>query len=343
MDRLAEKVKGQDAAEIMRETRAAAEAIAELAEDARSPEAVIDLARNEASIVSRNAGRAKDSIIAVIETETDPVLTEKVGENLSLDRMYGVDRYLEKDLEEVEIVRSTDKRDDTTFRWKFSDGARIENDDSVHMHRNEFWERLCRETTKPLSPELASEQVGDPDEDEDRYRNLSLGPESRPWHRARKYWVESISSLLEERGTEVEVTGPRSSVWEEVQDKIRQTRAVADRTDAITESQAHVVCEDGEILEVWVPASEINKICEEWDLSPNGLQAELSERGVDSDDVPGNGISEAFIREGRATRFWRLDATHEEVPDPEEVVDELDDGLDRDRAGQGFTYGGEDE
>jgi hypothetical protein len=141
-----------------------------------------------------------------------------------------------------------------------------------------------------------------------------------------------------------ETVGPRTAVWEDIQDWIRQSRAIANRADSITETQAHIVeDEDGEFVEIWVPAAMINRICDEWGLAPNALQSELSERGVDSDDVSGGGLSEAFSHEGKATRFWRFDLTHDEVPLPQEVVEEIDDGLDRDYPGQGFSYGGDGE
>jgi hypothetical protein len=258
--------------------------------------------------------------------------------------MYGLDRYLEHDLERVNIIRSTDKVNDTILRWEFADGAVIEHDDSVHMHRYEFWQELTLESSKRLSPDLASEQAGEPGEKEDRYRKLSLGPESRPWHYEREFWVESITDLLDERGTETERVGPRTAVWEKVQDYIRRSRMVSDRADAVAESQPHAVREeDGSLSELWIPSSTVGEICEEWGLTPDALQSELAARGVDSDSVPGDGISDVFSEDGRATRYWRLDATHEEVPEPDEVVDELDDGLDRDTAGHGFEYGGGDE
>jgi hypothetical protein len=345
MDRLAETLKAADgSATALAELKAAGEALADLAREADRPAAVVETARNEAGDVAQKANRSKDSIIDRIEKETDKVLMDEAADELRLDRMYGLDRYLEHDLERVNIIRSTDKVNDTILRWEFADGAVIEHDDSVHMHRYEFWEQLTLETSKSLSPDLASEQAGEPGEKEDRYRKLSLGPESRPWHYEREFWVESITDLMEERGTETERVGPRTAVWEKVQDYIRRSRMVADRADAVVESQPHAVRDgDGELSELWIPSSTVGEICEEWGLTPNALQSELAARGVDSDTVPGDGISDVFSEDGRATRYWRLDATHEEVPEPDEVVDELDDGLDRDTAGHGFEYGGEDE
>jgi len=340
MDRLGERLKGlNSSAEELAELAAAGEAIAEVARDADRPAAAIDTARNEAGQVAEKAGRKKDSIIERIEAETDEVLVDEVEEAVRLDALYGLDRYLEMDLEEVEILRSTDKLTEPVYRWKFSDGAVIEHDDSVHMDRYNFWERLVRGAERKLTYELASEQIGDPDENEERYRQLSLGPEGRPWHPTR--WVECIQDLLDERATETEVVGNRTGVWEDVQNWIRQSRAVEDRDDAVTNSQARAVMSDGgDIEEIWVPASVISEKCEEWSVAPNALQAELSERGADSDEVPGAGISEAFTSDGRSTRYWRLDATHEEVPEPDDVVAELDDSVRRDVPEHGFEYGG---
>lgn len=342
MDRLAERLKSASGtAESLTQIQAAAEAVAELARDADRPEAVIEAARNAAGDVAQKASRKKQTIVERIESETDEVLVEDVAEDLRLERMYGMDRYLEKDLKKVDIVRSTDQTDDTTLRWKFADGAVVEHEDSTHMHRFEFWKKLNKETDKRLAPDLASEQIGDPSEDEDRYRRLSLGPESRPWYPDTSFWIECITDLMEERGVETTRVGPRTAVWEQVQEWIRRMRMVADRDDAVSESQGHAaLSEDGGLVELWVPASEISRICEEWGLEPEALQSELTDRGVDSDDVPGDGISEAFKANGHATRYWRFDAAHDEVPPPDEIVEELGDDLSRDRPGHGFSYGG---
>jgi hypothetical protein len=342
MDRLAERLKSASGtAESLTQMQAAAEAIAELARDADRPEAVINSARNAAGDVAQQASRKKATIIERIEAETDEVLVEDVAEDLRLERMYGLDRYLEMDLEEVSILRSTDHTDDTTLRWKFTDGAVVEHEDSAHMHRFEFWKKLNKETDKRLAPDLASEQIGEPDENEERYRRLSLGPEGRPWHPSSSLWIECITDLMDERGTETTRVGPRTAVWEQVQEWIRRMRMVADLDDAVAESQGHAVLdEDGDLLELWVPASEIARLCEEWGLEPEALQSELTDRGVDSDEVPGDGISEAFQANEHATRYWRFDATHDEVPPPDEIVEELGDDLSRDRPGHGFSYGG---
>lgn len=342
MDRLAERLKSADkSAESIQEMMAAAKAVGELARNADRPEAVVNTARNEAGSVAQKANRKKSAIVERIEAETDEVLVEDVADDLRLDRMYGLDRYLEMDLEEVSILRSTDQTDDTILRWKFADGAVVEHEDSVHMHRFEFWKKLNKETDKRLAPDLASELLGEPDENEERYRQVSLGPESRPWYPDSTFWIECITDLMEERGTETTRVGPRTAVWENVQDWIRRMRMVADRDDAVAESQGHAVLdEDGQLIELWVPASEIGRICEEWGLEPEALQSELTDRGVDSGNVPGDGISEAFQADGHATRYWRFDATHDEVPPPDEIVEELGDDLSRDRPGHGFSYGG---
>lgn len=343
MDRLAERLKAADgSAGELTELKAAGEAVAVLAEAADRPAAVVDTARNEASSVAEQASRAKESIVEHIERETDEVLAASAEDDLALSGVYGLDRYLENNLKEVVVQRSTDAVSDSTLRWRFDHGHVYEHDDSVHMDRFNFWTELVRDARESLTHELASEQVGSPEDDgEDRYRRLSLGPESRPWHRS--MWVECIHDLLEERAREVEVVGPRTSVWEEVQNWIRRTRFVADKTDAVSHSQPRVLTDDnGDAVELWVPASKVTEVCEEWGVTSTALQAELAERGVDSDDVPGDGLSEAVGVEGNALRYWRLDATHGDVPEPDDIVDELADGLQRDTAGHGLQYGGEE-
>jgi hypothetical protein len=343
MDRLKERHKAADgSAGELAELKAAAEAVGELAAEADRPPAVIETARNEAASVAEETRRSKDTIVDRLEAGTDHVLQASAEEDLRLENMCALDTYLEEYLGEVVIQRSTDAVSDSRFRWQFENGHVYEHDDSIHMDRFNFWTELVRDAREPLTHELASEQIGDPDEEEDRYRKLSLGPESRPWHPS--MWVECIHSLLDERAREVEVVGPRTSVWEDIQNWIRRTRFVEDLADAVTNSQARaIVAGEDDIEEVWVPASVVSEHCEEWGITATALQAELAERGVGSDDVPGDGLSEAFTIDGAAMRYWRLNAGHDEVPEPDETVAELADGVDRDIAGHGFEYGGDGE
>lgn len=326
MDRLAERLNASDgAAERMKETRAAAEAVADLADGADDALAVIESAENTASDVAMKAQTKKSIILDALSSATVDVRTQAAEAGLSLEHGYALDRYLEENLETVRRIESTDHHSETTLSWQFSDGVAVEMDDGTHLELYNFYKKLAMATRKKLQPELVSEEVGEPDEG--NYERLSLGPESRPWHEDN--WIQCITDVLDERQTFVESVGARTMAWEAVANEVRLSRAVSDLPVAVDQLMPHAKEDDGELLEVWLPGKTITKVCEEYGVEPKALQEELAARGVDSDDLGGDRVSERVTVEGNGVRFWRLDATHDEVPEPAEIVDEVETGADR--------------
>jgi len=326
MDRLAERLKAADgSAGRMKETKAAAEAVAELAAGADDALAVIDSAKNTAGDVAMKAQTKKSIILDALEGATVDVRTQAAEAGLSLDHGYALDRFLEEDLQTVRRIESTDHHSETTLSWQFLDGTAVEVDDGTHLEKYNFYKKLAMGTRKKLQPELVSEEVGDPDED--GYERLSIGPESRPWHEDN--WISCITDLLDERQTFVESVGARTMTWEAVANEIRLSRAVSDLPTAVDQLMPHAVEESGELVEVWLPGKMVTKECEEYGVEAKALQEELAARGVDSDELGGDRVSERVTIEGNGVRFWRLDATHEEVPEPAEIVDEVETGADR--------------
>ena len=327
MDRLGERLKSVDGmASRMEETKAAAAAVAELATAADDALAVIEAAENTAGDVAMKGQTKKSMILDALSAATVDVRTEAAEAGLSLDHGLALDRYLEENLETVRRIESTDHHSETTLSWQFSDGAVVEIDDGTHIEKYNFYKKLAMATGKKLQPELVSEQVGEPEED--GYERLSLGPRSRPWHEDN--WIECITDLLDERQTFVESVGARTTAWEAVANEVRLSRAVSDLPVAVDQLMPHAMeDDDGELAEVWLPGKTVTKVCEEYAVEPKALQEELAARGVDSDDLGGDRISERITIEQNAARFWRLDATHDEVPDPAEIVDEVETGADR--------------
>ena len=107
MDRLAERLKAADgSAGRMKETRAAAEAVAELAAGADDALAVIDSAKNTAGDVAMKAQTKKSIILDALEGATVDVRTQAAEAGLSLDHGYALDEYLEHDLETVRRIEA---------------------------------------------------------------------------------------------------------------------------------------------------------------------------------------------------------------------------------------------
>lgn len=340
MDRLTERLKAADSqVESMKELNAATSAVGELAQESDKPLAVVEAAKNCAGTIAQHTGTQKDSIISRLQEETKNARKKAAEIGLSLDKGYPLDRYLEDNLEVVKKTESTDHVDDTVFRWEFDDAVFVETDEGTHYEKYNFWQKLAVATDKKLQPDIVSEDVGDPEENEDEYADLSLGPKSRPWHQ--DHWIQCVSDLVSERKKHVEVTGPRTEVWLSVANQIGRSRPVRDVEQAVDHTRSTVKeNEDGELEEIWVPTKVITQECEEYAVTPRALQQELAARGIDSDELAGERIAEAVSIGPKTVRYWRLDATHPEVPTPSEIVDEVTLSTD---SVDGVEWGGADE
>lgn len=348
MNQLGEQLKdAENTHESVRLMGDAASALRELASESDDPQAVTQRAKDECGDVARRSGKKKDQFVGLIDDATQDVLDERrrervtSGEGLGVPEGTGLDEYLENELVEVVRQRSTDAVDDPVLRWRFADGVRIETSESIHHDHYALFKKLATATDERLVPELASEQIEDElrdDEDTDGevYARLSLGPESRPWNTDSNLWSRAISGLVEDRRRTETVVGPRTDAWESIQARIRSGRAVRDLADAVAHGMIHVDEDDDE---VWIPTTIVDNAADTVETSRRALQAELAERGVTSANLSGSRVSEAVSRGATALRFWRLDMTHDEVPKPEAILDEIQDPIDA-RLGGGDGGGG---
>ena len=337
MNRLGEQLKDADgAADKVRLMGTMSTALRQLAVESDDPAAVCQRAKDESGDVARRSGKPKDRIVDVIDDATGDVLDEHreeritSGEGRAVAEGVGLDEYLEDELIEIVRQQSTDAVDDPVLRWRFSDGVRIETSESIHHDHYALFKKLATATDQRLVPELASEQVedelrDDEDTDGEAYARLSLGPQSRPWNRDSELWSRAISGLVQERIRTETVVGPRTDAWESIQQRIRSGRAVRDLTDAVEHGMIHV---DEDMSEVWVPTALVDNAADQLETSRRAIQAELAERELTSPNLSGERVSEAVSRGGTAMRFWRLDLTHDAVPEPEIILDEIEDPLD---------------
>ena len=332
MDELTDRLKDADG-EVDRslalsEAGEAIDEIAAQAPDARAIERKVDSA---ASSVAQQTGTPADEITGPLKAaglldRIDDQRESTAGEGIEVPIGIGLDSYLEEYLDNVVIQRSTDAVDGPKLRWRFSDGARVETSDSSHHDYYQFYQKLNAATSKRLVPEVASEQVEDELRDDEgadgeMYGKLSLGPTDRPWHTKNKLWSRAISGLVEERAETVTVTGRRTDAWETLQNRIATGRAVEDLTDAVKHEMVYV---DDDAAEVWVPSSFVDKAAETVETTRRAMQAELSERGVTVADHGGGRVSESVVRADTARRFWRFDLDAEAVPEPSEILEEIE-------------------
>lgn len=338
MNRLGQQLKNADGTtDAVAVMGSAGTALQQLAAESDDPAAVIQRAKAESGDVARRSGKKKDRLVGLIDDATKEALDEHReerlagGEGLSVPEGVGLDEYLEGELEEVVRQRSTDAVDEPVLRWRFADGVRVETSESIHHDWYALFKKLATATDKRLVPELASEQVEDELRDDEEadgqaYARLSLGPDTRPWHTDNALWSRAISGLVQERIRTETVVGPRTDAWESIQARIRSGRAVRDLSDAVEHGMIHVDEDDGE---VWVPTTTVDNAADKIETSRRAIQAELAERGVTSPRLSGERVSEAISRGGIAMRFWRLDLGHDAVPQPDVVLDEIEDPVDQ--------------
>jgi len=318
-------------------TTALKDALQDLAAESEDPPATIDAAKTAAGSAAQKLQEPREDIVGLIDDGTRDLLDEHredrlgSGEGLSVPEGIGLDEYLEDELEEIVRQQSTDAVDEPVLRWRFADGVRIETSESIHHDWYALFKKLASATDKRLVPELASEQVedelrDDEDVDGEAYARLSLGAKARPWHTDSALWSRAISGLVQERIRTETVVGPRTDAWESLQARIRSGRAVEDLGDAVEHGMVHV---DDDAGEVWIPTTMVDNAADKVETSRRAIQAELAERGVTSSELSGDRVSEAVSRGGTAMRFWRLDLSHDAVPEPETILDEIEDPVDQ--------------
>lgn len=343
LDRFVERVKVLDKNyKKVDEVENVKEALAQLAEETGSPGVVIEHVDDEGNNYANATGQQVNTGTFTGEMldkvrELDRETRAEVGEEFEIDADgIGFDRFLEDHIVRVVKMRTTDHASDVTTRFEFDDGTAVECDEEYL-----YWEPFYRvvepntDTDLDVRQEFASRQATTriPDDAGDvtdttshaysLYCKLSLGPEERPWSKNTGLWNNSIKDLIKKYGTETVTIGPRTEAWENLQDRIRAARATTSLDDAASHAEVYV---DESNDEVWVPTSMAAAVVEDVEIERRDLQIELAQRDVDSDYLSGDRISHKETSGGSFQRFWRLDATHGDVPEPDTVVDSISTG-----------------
>ncbi len=328
MDALAENAKDlEKSSSRFAHISAAARALSDVVEESPNPTRTAERARQAAGEVAQKAQIPKQQIIDELNAEIREAERSAILDSggYRVDVGIGLDRYLEEYIEEIVVQRTTDSVDDPLYIWEFRDGVSIEIDDGLHFNPLQFFKKISAASSLQIVPELASEKADDHADTAEQYAELSLGPVERPWSRNADLWARSVTGLIAEHSRAEVVTGVRTEAWDLIQRRISSSRAVRDRADAVEHSMLYVDDENGE---VWVPTSMVGAVCDELEIGRRHLQIELAARDVTSKQLSGDRISEAVTENGRSMRFWRLDLGNEEVPEPDETIDEIADPVD---------------
>lgn len=251
------------------------------------------------------------------------------------------DELIQRELREVKIVRTTDHKQDTLYRWNFAKcklETRSGKDGRGHFHWSNFRDMYLEE---------AGEDPGEPTQ------GVRGGSE----------WREFIVSMIEEHGEDVENRGPRTTAVDDLANEIRTTTGYNDLREAVerdgiyvdldtfdlpdwwaagqpfeyerpacsydfphwwqgflTNTEIHpprwygngsphtrgtIDLDPQAVTEIRVPNHIIKRICNTNELeSTRALQVELDGRGYTVSRIPG--VSEAAKVGGRKVSFWVL-------------------------------------
>jgi len=270
---------------------------------------------------------------------TKTALKDRLLEAISEKKVADSDRrrfsdILREDLREVVIIRTTDAKQDTKYRWEFVDGSvetEADSDGRAHFHwstfRDEYFDAIGKDAAKPEEDLLDGED-----------------------------WREFVVDIIEAQGREQTTRGPRTAAVEQLKDFISRSRAFND-LEAVVERDAVFIDadpRDENPTELWVLNHDIKRICEDNELSSvRELQIELDARGHTVDRI--RGVSETTTVNGKTITYWALSARFAEpdefVPDPvdpaesvrEEERDEDDEDDDYEPGVIGSTGGDGDE
>jgi hypothetical protein len=255
-----------------------------------------------AGYAEAHARTACGQISDIAEYYTKSALSELVEDEIAAlesdsDGRRPFDEVLEDDLNEVVIVRTTDAKQSTIYRWQF-DGGSVETTATAETRthfswsdfRDEYFDVMGEDPAKPIKDRRGGEE-----------------------------WREFIVSLVEERGREVSTRGPRSSAVDGLKNHIRRSKAYADIQDMVERDGIRIDDPPEENpTELWIPNASIKRICDEFELNTvRELQLELDARGLTRDRV--QGVSEStFVNNDKVT-YWVVDAS---IADPGEYVED---------------------
>lgn len=217
---------------------------------------------------------------------------------------------LQENVEEVEIVRSTDAKQSAVYRWHINDPVvgryEIETGESATPHFKHFHLRMAIFDVSGMWP-------------------------ARPIRalRSSNEWANWINPFIASHSTVTEAKGPRTVATEAIANLV--ARSIAYPTiEAMVERHGVRIDDDpdeGDPDEIWVPYTEIGQIAEEHGISPRALQIEVAARGLTADRL-GGGVSESTFVRGEKVSYWVLDASIGEPrayePDPETPTERIE-------------------
>ena len=222
---------------------------------------------------------------------------------------------IEDRLASIQIIRTTDKKQDPIFRYEFVDPeVEIEDDSESDGHLHYSWQNWRQQYFDALLAVGAGEAIADPAD------GLA---DNDDW----KEWIDEQFLLGGEIVETQEHVGPRTQAVRQLRDWVGRQVAYSDIEDAV-ERQGVLMqgVDTGTELDdldtstvVHVPVEVIERICDQVGVSSRGLQIELDARGVTSPDI--SGVSDPQYVNGQRKPYWAVTLA---LAEPRDLVHDPD-------------------
>jgi hypothetical protein len=238
-----------------------------------------------------------------IKQEIKPHFSEPSGEGKPFDEL------VEDRLDSLTVVHSTDHKQSTVWRWKFSDGVQLETEASADGGREHHaWPDFKEHYFDELVALGKGERIAKPTDD----------------RRGGEGWKGFINDLILEHAESVEHVGPRTEAVRLLRDYVERSAAYCEM-GVVRERQGvwidvdsdgeEAAIPDGGAVELRIPFEHIQRTCDQTGITTRALQIELQARGLTHDKV--NGVSNAEYVDGRRVPYWSLTT---KLAEPDEVI-----------------------
>jgi putative DNA primase/helicase len=198
-----------------------------------------------------------------------------------------VPEFMENHLQRVVVNRVTDHNVDTSYQWHFNGDLDVvfSTTGGTHWDWYQFRERYFDETGVDLR---------------------------EPADGSAEDWRAFVVELIDERGEESKIRGPRTETIGALKNYIERRTAYGNIDAAAMREGVYLDGEDADGL--WVLSKDIQRLCAERDVSTRGLQEELRARGL----TTGSRVAERRRSSGTRVTWWRLSA---DIADPRTFED----------------------
>jgi hypothetical protein len=201
-----------------------------------------------------------------------------------------LDEWLDENVDQVSVHRTTDHIQDTTYRFRFTGGEVVISHATRDGRTHNSWTQMVDEVFDATGDMVAPPRSG--------LRDTTA-------------WMSWMREFIDERGEDSETEGPRSAVVRSLRNRIEMARGTGELLDLLRHSAVWIDDnpETGDPSEIWIPNHWGVELADSNGTTPKKVVHELAERGH---TVPGaRGCSHSTKVNGRDITVWKLSADFE--------------------------------